>query len=100
MCSTLTDKYEYESIWALVWDYPAYDIADHLADVMPETLADGRRIWDMTARQLATLALDHYPGGAIGLQLALEGVEYATGADQVTVVYQTGHGSTVPLGTF
>lgn len=71
------DKYEYRSFAVLVWEYPAFDPADHLADVMPETLPDGRRIWDMPAEDLAMLAVEHYPGGAIGLQLALEGVDPA-----------------------
>jgi hypothetical protein len=69
------DRDEWRSVAVLIWDYPAYDLADHLADVMPETMADGRRIWDMGAEELAMLSVEHYPGGAVGLQLALEGCE-------------------------
>ena len=33
------DKYEYECVLVLANDYSAYDLADHLSDVMRETLS-------------------------------------------------------------
>lgn len=69
------DRDDFGAVSVLVHDYCAYDLADHLADVMPETLADGRSIWDMPAIELAMLSVVHYPGGAVGLQLALMGLD-------------------------
>lgn len=69
------DRYDRKAIAVLAGDYSAYDLADHLADVMPETMPDGRRIWDMPAMELAVLASSRYPGGASGLQLALMGLD-------------------------
>lgn len=77
-CGSTLDKWDYKSLSVLAWDYSAYDLADHLADVMPETMPDGRQLWDLPAQELAMLAVDRYPGGACGLQLALEGIETAT----------------------
>lgn len=68
------DQDTFQAISVLINDYPAYDLADHLADVMPET-TNGQSIWDLPADQLAHLAEQHYPGGALGLQLALMGEE-------------------------
>lgn len=70
------DKYEYECVLVLANDYSAYDLADHLSDVMRETLSDGRSIWDLSAFDLAMLSVDNYPGGAEGLQFAIMGIEY------------------------
>ncbi|OJZ68181.1 hypothetical protein BRW64_00875 [Mycolicibacterium diernhoferi] len=69
---TAVHRYELESVSVLANGYTAFDLADHLADVMPKVI-DDRRIWDMDPLELALLAVDHYPGGAVGLQLALEG---------------------------
>jgi hypothetical protein len=74
MTATL-DRDEFRAVSVLCTDCSAYDLADHLADVMPETLSDGRYIWDMPAHDLALLAVEHYPGGAVGLQLTLMGYE-------------------------
>lgn len=70
--ATQPDKYDYKSICVLANDHTAYALADHLADVMPETLSDGRSIWTLTSFDLAILAHNNYPGGAEGLQFALE----------------------------
>lgn len=66
------DKDDLKAMCVLANDFTAFDLADHLADVMPETV-NGRRIWNMTPLELAKLAVSHYPGGAAALQLALEG---------------------------
>lgn len=65
------DKDDLKAMCVLANDFAAFDLADHLADVMPETV-DGRRIWDMPPLELAMLAASHYPGGAVGLHLTLE----------------------------
>jgi hypothetical protein len=66
----MMDRSEFKSVSVLAHDYSAYDLADHIADVI-ETLSDGQSIWTLSAMELALLASDYYPGGAIGLQLAL-----------------------------
>ncbi|VBA56016.1 hypothetical protein [Mycobacterium pseudokansasii] len=81
----MMDRDEFRAVSVLVGDWPAYDLADHLADVMPETLPDGRYIWDMSAEDLARLSVDHYPGGAVGLQLALMGLGCEDRPSQPTV---------------
>lgn len=71
MNTTTMDRDDFKSVSVLAHEFSAFDLADHLADVMPETLADGRRIWDMDATDLALLAVDYYPGGAVALQMEL-----------------------------
>ncbi|MDV3125723.1 hypothetical protein M1247_12420 [Mycobacterium sp. 21AC1] len=66
------DRYDYKAVSVLAQDYSAYDLADHIADVMQETLPDGRRIWNLPALDLALLAVQNYPGGATALQLVLD----------------------------
>ena len=66
------DKWDHKSIAVLAHDETAYDLADHLADVLPETIC-GRSIWDMSTMALALLAPQYYPGGAPGLQYAIAG---------------------------
>lgn len=68
------DRDEFRAVSVLSSDYDAFDIADHLADVMPEATVQGS-IWAMSALDLALLAVDNYPGGAMGLQLTLMGYE-------------------------
>lgn len=67
------DRYDFEAVAVMAGYYSAYDLADHMADVMPEVI-DGRSLWDMDAMELAVLASLRYPGGACSLQLALMGV--------------------------
>lgn len=68
------DRDEFKCISVLAYDYAPYDLADHLADVMAETFPDGRSIWGLSGMELARLAVNHYPGGAMGLQFALMGL--------------------------
>lgn len=68
------DRYDRKAVFILAEDYSAFDLADHLADVMPETLADGRSLWDLSAHELAVLASAQHPDGATGLQCRLEGI--------------------------
>lgn len=66
------DRYDRKAVFVLSQDFSAFDLADHMADYIPETLPDGRRIWDMSALDLALLAATSYPGGADALQARME----------------------------
>lgn len=71
--SITLDRYDRKAVFVLANEYTAFDLADHMADVMPEVVG-GRRIWDMSAFDLAVLAAEFYPGGVDALQDALEEV--------------------------
>jgi len=64
---------DYKAMAVLSWDYSPFELADHLADVLPFEEIRGRRIWGLPAQDLALLAHLFYPGGAQGLQLDLMG---------------------------
>ena len=76
------DRYDFKAVSVLAHDYSAFDLADHLADFMPERLADGRSIWSLPAVDLAKLSTVYYPTGADGLQWLLDSYELDGPAQQ------------------
>jgi hypothetical protein len=56
----MMDRSEFKSVSVLAHDYSAYDLADHIADVI-ETLPDGRSIWRnrVTARADVNQGIDN-----------------------------------------
>lgn len=70
----IPDKYQFKAVSVLAGEYSAFDMADLLADVC-EVAPDGRSVWQMSPMELALFAVDVYPDGAAGLQLALMDME-------------------------